>query len=74
MVFGLGPTELLLILGIVIFIYGGKRLAQVGKALGESVTEFKKGYQVEKPEVRDAQYHQLSEHVEPSEPPDSKGV
>ncbi|MGQ9484582.1 MAG: Sec-independent protein translocase subunit TatA/TatB [Desulfosoma sp.] len=75
MVFGLGPAELLVVLVIVIFIFGGKRLAQVGKALGESVTQFKEGFRTGKPDVLDAQYQQLPDHEGP--PPkssDHKGV
>lgn len=38
----LGPYELLVILVIVIFMYGGKRLSQIGEGLGKSISEFKK--------------------------------
>jgi sec-independent protein translocase protein TatA len=37
-----GITELLIILVILIFLYGGKRLSQIGQDLGRSITEFKK--------------------------------
>ncbi len=40
--FGLGPWELIFILIIVIFFYGGKKLSRLGENLGRSVTEFKK--------------------------------
>lgn len=35
--------ELALIFGIVIILFGGKRIASVGKALGEGISNFKKG-------------------------------
>lgn len=35
--------ELALIFGIVIVLFGGKRIASVGKALGEGISNFKKG-------------------------------
>jgi len=37
-----GVTELLVILVILIFLYGGKRLSQIGQDLGKSIKEFKK--------------------------------
>ncbi len=39
--FGLGPTELLLILGIVFVIFGAGKLSEVGGALGRSIREFR---------------------------------
>ena len=42
LVFGLGPSELLVILIIVILIYGGKRIPEIGQGLGKSIREFKK--------------------------------
>ena len=35
--------ELLIIFGIIIVLFGGSRLASVGKALGEGIANFKKG-------------------------------
>ena len=39
----LGVTEILLILVLVLVIFGGGKLAGVGKALGQSIREFKDG-------------------------------
>ncbi|MFI5184796.1 MAG: twin-arginine translocase TatA/TatE family subunit [Vicinamibacteria bacterium] len=41
--FGLGFPELLLILIIVIVIFGGSRIPELGKGLGEGIRNFKKG-------------------------------
>lgn len=35
--------ELALIFGIIIILFGGSRLASVGKSLGEGIANFKKG-------------------------------
>jgi len=37
----LGPTELLLILLIVIIIFGARKLPELGKSLGEGIRNFK---------------------------------
>ncbi|MXW71321.1 MAG: twin-arginine translocase TatA/TatE family subunit [Acidobacteria bacterium] len=36
-----GATELLIILGIVILIFGGSRLPQLGKGLGAGIRNFR---------------------------------
>jgi sec-independent protein translocase protein TatA len=43
--FGLGLTELLLILLVVILIFGSSKLPQLGKALGGTVRSFRKALQ-----------------------------
>lgn len=40
---GLGVWELLIVLVIVLLLFGASRLPQIGKALGETVRNFKKG-------------------------------
>jgi sec-independent protein translocase protein TatA len=39
--FGLGPTELIIILVIVLLLFGGTRLAGLGKSTGRAIKEFK---------------------------------
>ena len=38
----LGVTEILLILVLALVLFGGSKLSGVGKALGQSIREFKK--------------------------------
>jgi len=40
--FGLGTTELLVIGGIIVLIFGAKRLPEIGKGLGGAIREFRK--------------------------------
>jgi sec-independent protein translocase protein TatA len=37
-----GPTELILILLIVVIIFGARRLPELGKGIGEGIRNFKK--------------------------------
>ena len=46
--FGLGPQELFVILIIVVVLFGGRRLPEIGRALGKSLREFKKARSAEK--------------------------
>jgi sec-independent protein translocase protein TatA len=38
----LGPMELVIILAIVFFLFGAKRLPEMGKGIGEGIKNFKK--------------------------------
>ena len=37
-----GPFELVVIFLVVLLVFGGKKLPEIGKALGEGIREFKK--------------------------------
>lgn len=39
----LGPTELIIILLIVLLLFGGAKLPKLARSLGEASNEFKKG-------------------------------
>jgi len=39
--FGLGPTELIIIAVIVLLIFGAKRLPEIGKGVGGAIKEFR---------------------------------
>jgi sec-independent protein translocase protein TatA len=38
-----GPTEIILILAIVLLLFGGKKLPELMKGIGQGAREFKKG-------------------------------
>lgn len=40
--FGLGVTELVIILVIVVVLFGARRLPEIGKGVGEAIRNFKK--------------------------------
>lgn len=51
--FGLGLSELIVILVIALIVFGPGKLPQVGKALGSSIREFKKASREITAEIED---------------------
>jgi sec-independent protein translocase protein TatA len=52
--FGLGPTEMIILLVIVLILFGGSRLPGLMKGMGEGIRNFKQGMHEEdekKPEL-----------------------
>jgi sec-independent protein translocase protein TatA len=41
--FGIGVSELLVILGIVVVLFGARRLPEIGAGLGKAIRNFKAG-------------------------------
>ena len=41
--FGLGAQELMLILVIALVLFGGSKIPDLGRSLGQAIREFKKG-------------------------------
>jgi len=41
--FGLGTSELMIIMAIAFLIFGGKKLPEIGSGLGKGISSFKKG-------------------------------
>ncbi|MBW2146536.1 MAG: twin-arginine translocase TatA/TatE family subunit [Deltaproteobacteria bacterium] len=65
--FGLGMSELLIILVIVMVIFGARRLPEIGAGLGEGIKNFKKG--ISKPDEIDITPEQKKENIEESKKP-----
>ena len=51
---GLGPWEIIIIFIFVLLIFGGKKLPELAKGLGEGIKEFKKATSDIKDEVDNA--------------------
>lgn len=58
---GLGPWELIILLAIVLLIFGGKRLPELAKGLGKSITNFKAGLNEEQPDETETTAQQEAE-------------
>ncbi len=48
--FGMGATELIIILVIVVILFGASRLPEIGRGIGEAIKNFKKSTS-ENPEI-----------------------
>ena len=53
-IFSLGGTEIVLILGITLLLFGGKKLPELAKGLGQGIREFKKATKAVTDEVQNA--------------------
>jgi sec-independent protein translocase protein TatA len=63
-----GPFEWILIAGLGLLLFG-KRLPEVGKSLGRSIVEFKKGLKGIEDDVEDASNKPRKLDAPPSPPP-----
>jgi sec-independent protein translocase protein TatA len=43
-IFDLGTPELLIVLAIILLLFGGKKLPELSKSLGDSMRELRKGF------------------------------
>jgi sec-independent protein translocase protein TatA len=57
--FGLGHTELLIILVLVMIIFGAGKLPQVGGALGKGLRNFKKGINDADEEIEEGKIEEI---------------
>ena len=64
---GIGAQEILLILLIVILLFGARKIPEIARGLGRSVSEFKKG-------IREVDEEIKKEEPERREPPEKKNL
>jgi len=64
---GLGMTELLLILGIVLLLFGAKRLPEIASGMGGAINSFKRSLREGKEEEQAALDSKEQKDIVPSE-------
>lgn len=42
--FGLGPWEIAAIMGVLVLLFGAKKLPELARGMGQSIREFRKGW------------------------------
>ena len=52
--FGLGPTELILIVLVLVLLFGAKKIPELARGIGKGMSEFKKGLKDVETEIKSA--------------------
>jgi sec-independent protein translocase protein TatA len=66
-----GHTEVLLIIFVILLLFGAKKLPELSRSLGKSLSEFKKGQREgEKPDPEETHSKTISESEEPEKKDD----
>jgi len=47
LLFALGPTEIILIVAVVVLLFGGRKIPELMRGLGQGMKEFKKASKVD---------------------------
>jgi sec-independent protein translocase protein TatA len=66
--FGLGATELLIILVLVLVLFGAGKIPQLGRGLGEGIRNFKRGLKGDEEPSSNAGDRQLPGEANSSDP------
>lgn len=69
----IGPTEIIVVLAIVLIIFGPKRLPELGRSLGRGIREFKGSISGDhddepvKPELAEGESHATTANAQPAD-------
>jgi sec-independent protein translocase protein TatA len=67
MPFGIGVTELVILLVALLVIFGPKRLPEMGRSLGKGMREFKDSIAGKDDDDDEAVHHRLAQELPPAE-------
>lgn len=73
MILMIGTTELLLVGGLALLLFGGKKLPEMMRGLGQGVREFKKGVNDINPDLDSSVVSENSKNSESSETSETPG-
>jgi sec-independent protein translocase protein TatA len=51
LLFALGPMEIILIIAVIVLLFGGRKIPELMKGIGQGMKEFKKASKVEEDET-----------------------
>lgn len=62
--FGLSPTQMIILLVVILLVFGTKKLRSAGSDLGAAVKGFKKAMQDDEPKAKDAEFKSIDNNSE----------
>jgi sec-independent protein translocase protein TatA len=71
--FNIGPGELVLIFAVVLLLFGAKRVPEVARSLGRSITEFKRAMNSTVSDIEDAVNSEPPKAIKPPATPVKAG-
>jgi|YNPMSStandDraft_1061717.scaffolds.fasta_scaffold222929_2 sec-independent protein translocase protein TatA len=60
----IGPGQILLIIILIVFLFGGKKIPEISRALGRSMAEFRKGREEAERELAEATKNKAKDESE----------
>lgn len=66
------PVHLIVILGIVLLLFGGRKLPEIGSGLGKAISNFRSSYKGEEPSGSSGQHDASTKSEADSKPPLSR--